>query len=201
MLFSQIKEKLDSANTAEFAKKLGYNNQKNFEKTLENFLSFNTLHGWFGSGNYDFVNQPYEFFTKLSIALDLDKQTIKETLKKEKTHIREMERFKGSYIYVNTDFKRKNEPIFVLALLEHERCLSLCHNEEFLFKSTEQILEILPKKIKEHYEANKEGLVVWGKIANYQVHLEDNVYIFDTDGVLQENIVPVFESQATLALK
>ena len=201
MLFNQIKEKLDSANTANLTQKLGYKNPKNFEKTITKFLNFSTLHEWFKSGNYDFVNQPHEFFTKLSFELDLDKQTIKETLEKEKIYINEEERFRGIYIYANTNFSRKNEPIAVLAFLEKERCVSLYQYKELFFKSTEQILEILSKKIKEHYETNKEGLVVWGKIVNYQVHLEDKIYLFDTDGILKENVVPVFENKATLALK
>ena len=201
MIYTQIKEKLEKQDKKLLSKTLGYNNQKNFEKTLEKFLSFTTLHRWFESGNYDFVNQPHEFFTKISMALKLDKKDINNTLEEEKVYIKEVERFKGSYIYVNTNFRRKNEPIFILAILEKNRYVSLYKDRNLLFKSTSQILEILSQRIQEHYEANKEGLVVWGRIVNYQVHLEEKAYIFGTDGVLQENLQPVFESQATLALK
>jgi len=201
MIYRQIKNKLQKNDKKLLSKTLGYNNQKNFEKTLQKFLSFTTLHGWLNSGNYDFVNQPHEFFTKLSIALKLDKKDINDTLEEEKVYIKEVERFKGSYIYVNTNFRRKNEPIFILAILEKNRYVSLYKDRNLLFKSTSQILEILSQRIQEHYEANKEGLVVWEKIVNYQVHLKDKIYIFDTDGVLQQDAVPVYESKATIGLK
>ena len=201
MIYTQIKNKLQKQDKKLLSKTLGYNNQKNFEKTLKKFLSFTTLHGWFENGNYDFVNQTHEFFTKLSVALDLDKKIIKKTLDKERVYINEVERFKRSYIYVNTNFKRQNKPIFVLVLLEKNRYLSLYKDKDLLFKSTNQILEILSLKIKAHYARNKEGLLIWGKIATYQVHLEDKVYIFDTNGVLQQDVVPVYESKATIGLK
>jgi len=201
MIFMQIKEKLQTQDKKLLSKTLGYNNQKNFEKTLEKFLSFANLHSWFESGNYDFVNQPYEFFKKLSNALELDKQLIKEILEEEKVYINEVERFKGSYIFINTNFQRKNEPIFALAFLGHKRSISLLGRKEFYFKSIDEILEILSQDIKEHYEAHKEGLPVWGKIVSYQVHFEDEIYSFDTNGTLQQDTNPIFESKATLSLK
>ena len=201
MIYRQIKNKLQKTDKKLLSKTLGYSNQKNFEKTLQKFLSFTTLHDWLNSGNYDFVNQTYEFFTKLSMALGLDKKFIKEALDKESVYINEVERFKGSFIYVNTNFKRKHEPIFALAFLENVRRLSLYKCEDLLFKSTNQILEILSQKIKAHYERNKEGFLIWGKIVNYQVHLENEVYIFDTNGVLQQDALPVCESRATIGLK
>lgn len=201
MLFNQIKEKLVTSNITELSKRLGYNNQKNFEKTLEKFLGFSNLHGWFESGNYDFVNQPYDFFSKLSLALDLDKQLIKETLIKEKAYLKEVKRFRGTYIFVNTNFKRKNEPIFVLAFLEHERTLSLCLHEELYFKSTQEVLEIVSKMIKEHYEKSQGKLAVWGEIANYQVHVDNKTYIFDNGGVLLKQAEPAYENYARLHLR
>jgi hypothetical protein len=201
MLYEQIKSKLHSQHKHYLSKELGYNNQKNFEKTLQKFLSHTSLHEWFQSGNYDFVNQPYDFFKKLSYALELDKELIKETLEKEEAYLKELERFRGTYIFINTDFKRNNEPIFVLALLEHERTLSLCLHEELYFKSTQEVLEIVSKMIKEHYEKNQGKLVVWGEIASYQVHVDKKTYIFDTSGVLLKQAEPAFESYASLHLK
>jgi hypothetical protein len=118
MIFKQIKEKLKSQDKPQLSKALGYNNQKNFEKTLEHFLNCSTLHEWLESGNYDFVNQTQEFFTKLAKELNIDEQLIKESLEKENSYIKETERFKDSYIFVNTNFRRTTQPIFILAFCE-----------------------------------------------------------------------------------
>jgi tRNA/tmRNA/rRNA uracil-C5-methylase (TrmA/RlmC/RlmD family) len=201
MIFKQIKEKLKSQDKPQLSKALGYNNQKNFEKTLEHFLNCSTLHEWLESGNYDFVNQTQEFFTKLAKELNIDEQLIKESLEKENSYIKETERFKDSYIFVNTNFRRTTQPIFILAFCESTRNLRLYKAEELFFKSTEEILEILSKRIQEHYKENKGELVIWGKIVNYQVHLEGKTYIFDINGNLQKNTYPVFESKATLSLR
>lgn len=201
MVYSIIKEKLQKQDQKLLFKTLGYNNQKNFNKTLEKFLSFSTLHEWLESGNYDFVNRPNEFLTKLAAALEIDKQIIEETLEQERVYIKEQERFKNSYIFVNTNFKRTSESLFVLAFLEKNRYFSLYKNKDYLFKSTKEILKILSEKIKKHYEKNQEGLTVWGKIVSYQVHLENKVYIFDTSGVLLQNANAMPESKATLSLK
>jgi transcription antitermination factor NusG len=142
-----------------------------------------------------------EDYSKLSKELNIDEEFIQKTLKKEKTYQKELERFKDSYIYINTNFKRTTQPIFVLAFCESIRRLRFYGDEKLLFKSTEEILKILSKKIQKHYKENKGELKVWGKIANYQLHLEGKTYIFDTDGVLQKNIFPICESRATLSLK
>lgn len=201
MLLNQIKEKLTTANIVELSRKLGYNNQENFEKTLDKFLSSSTLHAWLQSGNYDFVNQPHEFYSKISLALGCDKMLINRTLEKEKAIILEEKRFKNSFIFINTNFHRKNEPISVLAFLENTRRISLKRKEEIYFKKIDEILEILSKEIQKHYEAHNEGLPLWGKIASYQAHLEDKIYIFDTNGILQKEAVAVSENRAILNLK
>jgi ribonucleotide monophosphatase NagD (HAD superfamily) len=201
MIFKEIKEKLKTKDYSKLSKALGYNNQKNFEKTLTHFLNCKTLNEWLESGNYDFVNKAEEFFTKLAKELNIDEQLVKDTLEKENSYIKELNRFKDAYIYVNTNFRRTTQPIFVLAFAESIRNLRLYKDEELLFKSTQEILEIISQRIKKHYKENKGELKVWGKIANYQLHLEGKTYIFDTDGVLQKNTFPICESKATLSLK
>lgn len=201
MIFEDIKEKIKFQNKTLLTKELGYSNSTKFEKTLNKFFQFSTLYGWFQCGHYDLVNTAEDFFIKLSKALKIDEDTINNEIKNITLYKHEVEKFKDSYIFINTNFKRKNEPIFALALCENQRRISLYKNENLLFKTTDEILEILSIEIKKHYLQNSDKLGIWGKIVSYQVHLFDTIYIFDTNGNLRSNDVIVFESKATLKYK
>ena len=201
MIFEDIKEKIKFQNKTLLTKELGYSNSTKFEKTLNKFFQFSTLYGWFQCGHYDLVNTAEDFFIKLSKALKIDENTINNEIKNITLYKHEVEKFKDSYIFVNTNFKKKNEPIFALALCENQRKISLYKKENLLFKSTDEMLEILSIEIKKHYLQNSDNLGIWGKIVSYQVHLFDTIYIFDINGNLKLNDVIVFENKATLKYK
>jgi len=63
-------------------------------------------------------------------------------------------KFKRCYIFVNTNFKRKNEPIFALAFMESGRRISI-PKEQFAFKSDDEIFELVSKIVKKHYKENE----------------------------------------------
>ena len=201
MLFKLIKEKINLYNKDDLSKKLGYSNKVKFEETLNKFLQFSDLNQWFEKGHYDLVNNAEDFFIKLSKALDIEDSLIDKELKVIEHYKQEIEKFKGSYIFVNTNFKRKNEPIFALAFCENQRRISLYKIENLLFKTMDEIFEILSKEIKKHYLENSDKLGIWGKIVSYQVHIFDTIYTFDTNGSLKSNDVIVFENKATLKYK
>lgn len=107
----------------------------------------------------------------------------------------------GSYIFVNTNFKRKNEPIFALASLESKRRISITNVDEITSKNKDEMFQILGNIIKNHYKQNSGALSVWGNIVNYQAHLKDELYLFDTSGNHLENMVPVNENCASMSLR
>ena len=189
-----------SQNKTLFSKELGYSSQIKFEKTLNKFLEFSTFYEWLQCGHYDLVNNSEDFFIKLSKALKIDENTIHNELETATFYKKEVDKFINSYVFVNTNFKRKNEPIFALALCENKRNISLYKKENLLFKSIDEILEILSKEIKQHYLENSDNLSIWGKIVSYQVHLFDKIYVFDTNGSLKVNSEIVYENKATLEI-
>mgnify|MGYP006995720918 CR=1 FL=1 len=107
MIHKQIKEKLQTQEYKELSKALGYNNQKKFKKTLDEFLQKTSLYEWLNDGYYDLVNATEEFFMKLSLALEIDKKSIDDALSQAKVYQAEIKRFNLSRIFVNTNFKRR----------------------------------------------------------------------------------------------
>lgn len=113
---------------------------------------------------------------------------------------KELSCFSGCYIFVNTNFKRKSEPIFALAFCEGRRRLAL-DKPKLIFKSDEEVFEIIGEFVKEHYIQEDADAGIWGKIVNYVYHHKDGqTYVFDKDGELLED-VKVQESRARLSLK
>jgi len=200
MLIKTIKEKLTTQDISSLHKKVGYNTSKKFIETLDKLISTNSIYDWIYSGHYDLVYNSKDFLTKLCEVLDISKSLLNDEINKAVEYCKEEERFKSSYIFINTNFKRKSEPIFALALCEKFRNISLYKKEDLLFKSIKEILDILSNQIKSHYEENIDKLSIWGKIVSYQVHLFDKTYVFDINGKLREDENEVFESKATISI-
>jgi hypothetical protein len=113
---------------------------------------------------------------------------------------KELAKFRGCYIFVNTNFKRKGEPIFALAFCESQRNIGLNKNN-LIFKSDDEIFAIISAIVKEHYEQSNGKAGIWGNIVNYVYHHSDGeTYIFDTNGNQIESY-EVVESRASLRLK
>ena len=108
MILEDIKEKIKFQNKTLIAKDLGYSNLIKFETTLNKFLEFSTLYEWFQCGHYDLVNTAGDFFIKLLKALKIDENTINNEIKNITLYKYEVEKFKDSYIFINTNFKIKN---------------------------------------------------------------------------------------------
>lgn len=113
---------------------------------------------------------------------------------------KELLKFKGCYIFVNTNFRRKTEPIHVLAFCESQRNLAI-NKSSLVFKNDMEQFKIISDMVKKHYITSEGTIGIWGKIKNYVYHHNDNKsYIFDIDGNLLEGL-EVQENKAILTNK
>ena len=114
----------------------------------------------------------------------------------------EQNRFKNSYLFIDTNFKRKSEPIFVLAFMEHKRRIAYKNIGDLYFKSDDEILEIISKFVKEDYFTCDGTIKLWGKIVAYNWHhTNEKVYIFDKNDYYKCSTKNIIESKATLKIK
>jgi len=156
-------------------KKLGYNNLKPCLEKLK-FLEENGVEGFIRSNfKYDFV-LPSELFLKKVIELcgdDEDMNVLEKT--------REKLNRKSGRLFVNTDFKRGLQPLFVLAFMEGLRNISINRKN---FENKEEELEYVKKYVKNHFKKNNGKLDLWGKIQNYIYKSDwfDKYLVIDKDG-------------------
>ncbi len=112
---------------------------------------------------------------------------------------KELRKFKDSYIFVNTDFKRKGEPIFALAFCESQRNV-IFNKEDLIFKSDEEVLNLISDIVKQHFIETKGNIGIWGDIVSYVYHHRNGeTYVFDKNGLLRDD-EKVIESKAVLSL-
>ena len=181
-----IKKRVQSSSLKQITKELEYNSTLKAEKIIHKFLSSKDLYSWLHSGYYDFKYTPELFLRKICKIFQLNYKNIEDELHKQKLYYNEVKRVKNNFIFVNTNFKRKNEPIFALACLEHRRRVHL-HVKNVVFKNIEQILQIVAKQVRQHYKETQGKLNIWGEIVNYVYYHENEIFTFDTHGEIIKN--------------
>lgn len=199
-IYDEIKERVEKLSKEKVAKQLGYNSPKHGIKAIDKFLSYDDLYSWlYESGFYDFKYNSKMLLKKICNVVGIDKEEIEKELQKQIAHKKELDKFKYSYIFVNTNFIRKNEPIFALAFCEPKRRIKI-NPKEFAHKSDEEIFQMISQMVVKHYNRTNGILPLWGKIVNYVYHhCDGKAYIFDPNGRRIEN-AEVRESLAIVTI-
>ena len=103
------------------------------------------------------------------------------------------------YIFVDTNFSRKGEPIFALAMLESKRRIKI-DKVQYLERSVSENLIYVANSVRLHYKENTGTLALWGKIRAYLYYDgEGTRTILNSLGDVQE-VDDICESRAILKL-
>lgn len=196
MLLEKLKQKLQNIDTATLGHNLGYGSHKSFEKTLHKFLHTPDLQTWLKNGNFDFVFSAEEFVVNLCRVCEIQSDICSTQIQEAIAFNKELFKFDGCYIYVDTDFKRTGEPIFVLAAYEGRRRIFDFDKRDFVYKTIDEILQRVSTIVQEHYKSNHGELPLWGTIKHYVLHIFDKEYVFDTSGNFLKESAPIKESKA-----
>ena len=97
--------------------------------------------------------------------------------------MKEKELLSKDYLFVNTNFKRTTQPIFVLAMMENKRYIKM-NMKELYFKDIDSKLNLISSFVKKHYKENNGKLEIWGNIQSYQYHINKEIYIFNSTGTI-----------------
>ncbi len=172
----------------ELLRSLGYRDLRKGEESLSDFLSAGSLKNWLAHGHYDFVHSSGSFVKKLASLAGVDPIAIDRIIKEEAKRREILSRLQTPYIFVDTRFRRKNEPIFALAFMEGKRRIAL-DKEAVYDRSLEETLQEVSQIIREHYRNTGGKLNLWGKIHEYRYHhLDGRTFRFDTEGHLIEEL-------------
>lgn len=179
-LIEQINIKLESQAVPTLVKKLGYHVISKGMFKLNSLLTCKELKTWLTSAHYDYVHTNRTFLIALCEILLIEQHYYVPML----NMMQQLDTMKTPYLFVETYFKRANEPIFALAMMESKRRVAL-PKEAFLSQSDESIEAYVARCIKQHYEASQGYIKMWGKIHLYILfHPNGKKYIFNVNGCL-----------------
>lgn len=200
-LLQQIKKQLTNISNKEVVKKMGYSNIEVGIKTLQSLLDEQDIYTWLKDSHYDFRYTSKEFIKKLCHTLEISDIDYVLLLDTYAQRIKNINLEESSYVYINTNFKRKGEPVFALALMEGRRRINI--DKELLFDmNLTQAITYASEIVKTHYKENKGTLPLWGTIQNYIFNYKNQEKVsIDINGYLTKDGCKCPESLATVTIK
>ena len=134
------------------------------------------------AGLFDLKYSDEEFLKKLCEVLGLDTETASREIKMISDDAFEIRTRYKPWIWIDTGFKRVNQPIFALAAMEQFRRIPL---PEIAGLPLDEQIEKVKKGILRHYQENDGSLMIWGEIKKYWFHYGENqVIAFSPDGTI-----------------
>ena len=179
MIYEQLKILTQNSDKKALSKALGYVREQNFTRALANLEAAKSLDEFITKGHFDWAHSSETLILALSkhFALNIDAE-----LSEVQKLYNERVKFRGSYIYIDTDFKRKGEPIFALAMAQHLRYISLTpFLDELCFKALDEQLEVISNITKSYYQKTQ-TLPIFGAITGFKLYFLGKDYSLDTNG-------------------
>ena len=132
-------------------------------------------------GGFDFRFSAKAFLLTLSEVVGIDFTLAEAYVADQKQALEEERLAFKPWIWVDTGFVRRNQPIFALAACEHLRRIDL-PGGTWRLPAEEQIL-IAATTVRQHYRTNQGALGIWGYIEQYWFcYGENNLYLLSCDG-------------------
>ena len=179
MIYEQLKILTQNSDKKALSKALGYVREQNFTRALANLEAAKSLDEFITKGHFDWAHSSETLILALSkhFALNIDA----ELCEVQKLY-NERVKFRGSYIYIDTDFRRKGEPIFTLAMAQHLRYISLTpFLDEICFKALNEQLKAISNITKNYYQKTQ-TIPIFGAITGFKLYFLGKNYSIDTDG-------------------
>lgn len=193
MIYEQIKELMLNSDKKALSKALGYAREKNFSSALTDLQRANSLDEFMSKGHFDWSHSSKTLILALGEHFGLN---VNDELNAAKIRYDERAKFRGSYIYIDTNFKRRGEPIFALAMAQYLRYISLTpFLDELCFKTLDEQLNVISKVVKDYYQKTK-TLPIFGNITGFKLYLLGKNYALDTDGNFVQK--EIFEASARI---
>jgi len=191
-----IKDKIAEKGSKEISKLLGYHSTTTFDNRVQKVRESPYLA--LDQSDYDFHYGSHAFIKKLLEALEIPEHFYNKVIEEVEEAL-ELDRQKKPYFFLETNFKRESQPIFMLSALQNNRFLSV--GEEIYKLSLNDQLSKLADFIRHHNEQYP-VIDVWGEIQSYVYFYDDETaLVFSTSGQLLSAKSDYFYSQAYMSLK
>jgi len=132
-------------------------------------------------GGFDFKYSSEGFLRALCVVTGMDMALADQRICRIKKYLEEEREAFKPYLWVDTGFKRKSQPIFALAVCEHQRYLDF--PKGFWRFSIDRQLGRAQCRIREHVFETGGELGIWGHIKQYWFYYKkDKAYLLALNG-------------------
>lgn len=201
-LLNQIQTYLQNHDTQEIISQLGYKSSKNIKvaQTIHELQNITNISDYLDKSYYDFKCSSKTLLKAICKLAGVPKLAYAPAIEEYEDKKRRLSALKQPYIFVDTNFKRKGEPIFALAALENRRRIIL-DKELYLSKTQEELSDYISNAVKLHYIWSNGKLPLWGNIRAYLYYDEQgNRTVYNTLGdVIKDE--DIWETRASVTLK
>ena len=203
-LLAHIKNKLQESGIDQVVEKLGYKPSKadKVKGALQTLMDAEEIDTFLEQSYFDFKYDTRGLLKAICRVLKVPKVDLAVTLEAYDDKKRRLAAMKAPYIFVYTDFKRQNQPVFALAAMEYKRRISL-DKRTYLDKTKEEIDTYIRYAVNLHYKWRKGELPLWGKIKAYLYYdTEGNRTVYSTFGdVIEEDEIRETRASVIMAHK
>jgi len=196
-LQSLIKKKLATRDINEVARQLGYKTPEKVSARIKDMTDSPCLA--LDKSNFDFRYSSPELIRKLCAILDIPEDLYNKIIAEIEAYLLQQQQKFKPYIYVETNFQRKSEPIFALAAMESTRYISI--NPSIQNLPLNQLITHVQALVKIHYQ-KQTSLPMWGDIRQYAFFYNENtVIVLSAKGDVIDAASDYSRSRATLKLR
>ena len=178
VLQALIHQKLLTVDLKELSHLLGYRGSDKFKQRLTAMFS----NDYFGldSSNYDFQFSSEEFVRQLCNHLNIPSLLVDKVLDEIKVELEKQKNASKPFIFIDTDFKRKSEPIAVLSAMQKKRYFTI--EDAVAVKSLDEQLQDIQEIVTTHYQTHP-ILDLGGEVQRYAYFYQaDYIVVFSVTG-------------------
>lgn len=192
-----LQDYLDGKKDERLYKAFGYGCKRNFDKVAQKFLGYESWLEWFYKGHYDFTHNALSFAKQCECFANAE--ILKAELHKAQREFAQYKTLKKAFVRIKTDFRRKSEPIHILAMMQGMLYLSF-EDKNLLFYNDKEFIQYVQNYIKEHCIKHGGKLFMWGNITGYVLHFKGKEVHFDTTGQIITDLSTVKDTHPRASL-
>lgn len=189
-----IIENLAKRDINEVARQLGYKTPEKVSARIKAITASPCLA--LDKSSFDFRYSTPELIRKLCEILNIPELLYTKIIRETGVNILQQQQKFKPYIYIETNFQRKSEPIFALAALENTRNIPV----EFPLYNLplNDLLDHVKEIVKSHYQ-KQTSLPVWGEIKQYAFFCDEHtVVVLSPQGQVIDALPSYIRSKAIL---
>ena len=191
-----ITENLATRDINDVARQLGYKTPEKVSARIKAITDSPCLA--LDKSSFDFRYSTPEFIKKLCETLDIPEDLYTTIINETETNLLHQSQKYKPYIYIDTNFQRKSEPIFALAVMESTRYISIDPGIQNL--PLNELLDRVQQLIKSHYQVQT-SLPMWGEIKQYAFFYDEHtVIVLSPKGQVIDAVPDYSRSRAVLKI-